>query len=122
MDLQTFFSHWDQVHSDLLDVIDCVGEVTLTFAPLESSWLADQIMLHIGEAEEGWFHYVIIRELIRWPDYQFEKFPTRASIKALLSEIHEKTNTLLATWDLADLERLVAFPWSNQQASLGWII
>ena len=65
MKLDILFSHWNQIRAGLLATIDKFSEDELNFAPFESSWTAGQIMLHIANAEEGWFRFAVHR-----PDLQ----------------------------------------------------
>ncbi len=120
--LSELFSHWTQVRSDLLATVDKFQDEELTFTPYDSSWPAGQIMLHIGDAEEGWFRYVVRRELEQWPDYSLADYPTTADIKGLLGQIHSRTETFLETLTLADLDRVVELPWGEGTLRLGWII
>jgi uncharacterized damage-inducible protein DinB len=122
MKLSRVFSHWDQVREDLLTTIDQFDDSELLFTPFDSSWPVGQIMLHIGSAEAGWFCYVISQELIDWPIFDMEVYPTCESIKTLLVDIHDMTKSQLASWDLEDLERPIRLPWNNHELSLSWII
>ena len=107
---------------DSLSTIDKFDDEELSFVPFESSMPAGQIMLHIGDAEEGWFRYVVNRELKEWPDFDLEAYPTTESIKAQLTVIHARTEKFLETLDLNDLERTIDMPKSDYRLSLGWII
>lgn len=122
MKLDRLFSHWDEVRGGLLATIDEFDASGLSFSPFKSSWSAGQIMLHVANAEEGWFRHAVSRELDTWPaGYMQEGYPTVEAIKELLSEVHARTVTFLATLDLADMERTVEVPW-GESLSLGWII
>lgn len=122
MKLSKVFSHWKQVRGDLLSTIDKFEDEELSFAPFESSWPAGQIMLHIGDAEDGWFRRVVSREIDEWPDHDLDLYPTTEAIKAKLSEIHDRTEKLLDSLELDDLDRVIQSPWSEHRFSLGWII
>jgi len=122
MKLSQHFSHWKQVRDDLLSTIDKFKEEELSYVPFDSSLSVGQIMLHIGEAEEGWFRYVISRELVGWPDYDLDDYPTGESIKAQLSVIHARTEKYLESVGTGDLERKIDLPHRDARFSLGWII
>ena len=122
MKAKKFFSHWSQVRSALLATIDKFSDDELAYAPAGSSWTAGKIMLHIGDAEDGWLRYVIQRDLPGWPVNELDEFPTKRMIKAYLAEVHSRTDSYLATLELADLEREVETPWSADPLELGWII
>jgi len=122
MQLSQLFSHWKQVRDDLLSTIDKFQDEELSFIPFDTSMTVGQIMLHIGEAEDGWFRYVVNRELLGWPDFDLEEFPTTELIKAKLTIIHARTEAFLETLDTGDLERTIDMPKRNHRHKLGWII
>jgi len=116
------FSHWKQVRKDLLSTIDKFKEEELFYVPFESSMQAGQIMLHIGEAEEGWFRYFTAKELVDWPNFDLEDYPTFEAIKAQLTVIHSRTEKYLETLNTDDLERNIDHPRRDFRLPLGWII
>lgn len=120
--LAELFSHWTKVRTVLLETIDRFEEDELTLAPFSASRPVGQIMLHIGDAEEGWFRYVVRRDLEQWPEYPLESYPTREAIKELLDQIHARTEKYLATLALADLDRTIEAPWGQDTFRLGWVI
>jgi uncharacterized damage-inducible protein DinB len=123
MTLAQLFSHWQEVRAGLLATIDQFADDELTFVPFETSWPVGQIMLHIADAEEGWFRNVVTDELAEWPsDFLLARYPTRSAIKALLTSVHSHTETYLASLTLADMDRRVEMPWSEATLSQGWII
>jgi uncharacterized damage-inducible protein DinB len=122
MKLSEIFSHWKQVREDLLSTIDKFDDEELSFVPFESSRSAGQIMLHIGDAEDGWFRRVISQEIDEWPDFDLDYYPTTESIKTKLNEIHDRTEMLLGSLELDDLDRVIQSPWSEHRFTLGWII
>ena len=122
MKLSQIFSHWKQVRDDLMSTIDKFGDDELSFLPFETSFPAGQIMLHIGEAEEGWFRYVVARELNDWPDFDLDAYPNVESIKAQLTVIHARTEKTLDSLSLEDLEKDIDMPRRDHRLTLGWII
>ena len=122
MKLSRLFAHWAEVRDGLLAAVDRYHDPELAYRPFESAWSAGVIMLHIANAEEGWFRFAVTRELDEWPaDYSLEAYPTVEAVKALLAEVHGRTAAYLSTLDLADLERPIEVPWGGT-LSLGWII
>ncbi len=122
MNLSQMFDHWRQVRSDLLVMIDKYSDDDLAFVPFKTAMSVGQIMLHIAGAEEGWFRYVIGRDYDEWPqEYSLADYPNVGSIKALLTEVHTRTEVYLDTQDLDDLERRIDAPW-GKSIPLGWII
>lgn len=98
------FDHWKQIRADLLSTIDKFSDDELSYVPFEASWPVGQIMLHIADAEEGWFRYVVTRELSEWPtEYRIENYPTIEAIKAALTEVHARTEAYLETLEKTDL-------------------
>ncbi len=116
------FSHWKQVREDLLSTIDKFKEEELSYIPFDSSMTAGQIMLHIGEAEEGWFRTFISKELEEWPDFDLEDYPTTEAIKAQLTVIHSRTEKYLESLNADDLEQSITHPGRDFRLALGWII
>jgi len=116
------FAHWKQVREDLFATIDKFEQDELTHVPFEDSWPVGRIMLHIADAEEGWFRYVVARELDEWPDqYNLENYPTVEEIKSALTDVHSATEAYLEALEEEDLEREVEAPW-GEMFRLGWII
>jgi len=116
------FAHWKQIRRDLLATADRFTQADLAFKPFESSWKVGEILCHIGDAEEGWFRYVIHQDYDKWPDYLIPtNYPTLESIKNALTEIHTQTEKYLNTLELKDLDTIISAPWGNK-FSLNWII
>jgi uncharacterized damage-inducible protein DinB len=85
-------------------------------------WSLGTVARHIANAEEGWFRYVVTRERDGWPaEYTAEDYPTVESVKALLAEVHARTEAYLAAADVADLDRVVKAPW-GPEIPLRWIV
>ena len=122
MKLSEYFGHWKQLNRDLLWTVDQFNQDDLSYIPFENSWPVGAIMLHIADAEDGWFRYVVSQELPGWPDFALEQYPDIASIKTLISEVHARTETFLESLEGADLDRPITQPWNNKEVPLGWII
>ena len=122
MNVRELFSHWDEVRTGLLRALDMLTDDQLDFVPREGLWSLGEVARHIANAEEGWFRYVIARAYDEWPSaYSAADYPTVASIKTLLAEVHARTKTYLDTLSLADLDQQIDAPW-GEQLSLLWII
>ncbi len=122
MNVRELFKHWDEVRSNLFRALDMLIDDHLDFVPREGLWSLGEVARHIANAEEGWFRYVIAREYDEWPPaYPAADYPTVVSVKALLTEVHARTETYLDTLSMADLERQIEAPW-GQHFSLYWII
>lgn len=116
------FSHWELVRSGTRETIKLFREVELSYQPAEEAWIAGQIMVHIANAEEGWFRYVVTRELPEWPEQlNFEHYPLKKDILDLLETVHGRTKTYLASLSEADLKSEILTPW-DEGLSLQWII
>lgn len=119
--LNQIFSHWDQIHRDTLATLDKFGQDELSYIAYQGGMPVGQVALHIADAEEGWFRLIATRERTAWPsDYTLENYPTKETIRNLLSEVHMKTMAYLGTLVLDDLERVVTSPWGD--FSLSFII
>jgi uncharacterized damage-inducible protein DinB len=116
------FSHWKQIRADLLSIIDKFNDVDLTYIPFNTSWSVGQIMLHIADAEDGWFRYAVTRELEKWPEqYRLENYPKKEDIKSALATVHSRTEHYLESLNDADSAQLIVVPWGDSIPLL-WII
>ncbi|HNS51626.1 MAG TPA: DinB family protein [Anaerolineae bacterium] len=122
MHLDALFAHWRQVDADLRVMMGLFGEEDLAYTPFPGSWSVGQILLHIADAEEGWFRFVATREYDQWPgDLRLEEYPNLEAIGALLDGVHARTEAYLATLELADLDRVIDAGTAGRYR-LGWII
>jgi uncharacterized damage-inducible protein DinB len=121
MNAAELFSHWAVVRRGLLAALDQVSEEQLGFVPREGLWSLGTVARHIAEAEEGWFRHVVRRELATWPEFKGKDYPTVDSIKQVLTSVHQRTESYLATIDVADLERIIHTPW-DEDIPLRWIV
>lgn len=115
------FSHWRVVRRGLLAALDQLADEQLDFVPREGLRSLGTVARHVAEAEEGWFRHVVTGELATWPEIKDEHYPTVASIKELLTSVHERTESYLATINLAEIERIIHPPW-NEDIPLRWIV
>ncbi len=116
------FSHWSLVRKGLISVIAKFQEPDLSYQPFPESWTVGQIMVHIANAEEGWFRYVVTREIEEWPgEIKFEKYPTQEKILAILASVHAKTEGYLRSLSEEDLSAGINTPW-GESIPLQWII
>ncbi len=99
MTAKDIYRYWPQVRQGLFQALDMVTDAQLDFCPREGLWSLGQVACHIAEAEDGWFRYVVTRELSSWPEFKTAAYPTVASIKDLLAEVHARTLAYLETLD-----------------------
>jgi len=122
MNLSQIFSHWKQIRAGLLSTIDKFNDIDLSYTPFKNSWPVGQIMLHIADAEDGWFRYTVTRELEKWPEqYCIENYPTKDDIKSALAAVHSRTEHYLESLNDTDTAQLVVVPW-GESIPLLWII
>jgi uncharacterized damage-inducible protein DinB len=122
MKASDLFSHWKQVRTGLMETIDRFDEDQLGYVPFAGSWSVGEIMLHVADAEDGWFRHVVSRELEEWPvHYTVENYPDRTAIKRALEEVHRNTEAYLESLSESDLEKVVETPW-GQALPLRWIV
>jgi uncharacterized damage-inducible protein DinB len=121
MNALEMFNHWRVVRRGLLDALDQVTDAQLAFVPREGLWSLGMVAVHIAEAEEGWFRYVVTGELAAWPQFQEQGFASVEAIKEVLTRVHERTQAYLATIDVADIERIIHTPW-DEDIPLRWIV
>ncbi|GAB4562254.1 MAG: hypothetical protein Kow0047_10240 [Anaerolineae bacterium] len=93
MRITDLLTHWQEVRRGLLAALDMVTDEQLEFTPREGLWSLGQVVRHIAQAEETWFRYIVRRELSERPSFTAERYPTVASLKALLTEVHDRTET-----------------------------
>ena len=116
------FSHWDLVRKGLITVIGKFQEPDLIYCPYPESWPVGQIMVHIANAEEGWFRYVVTGEVEEWPgDLRYENYPTQEKILDILASVHAKTEGYLSSLSEKDLSTEICTPW-GKSIPLQWII
>jgi uncharacterized damage-inducible protein DinB len=121
MNAVELFGHWTSVRRDLNRALDMVSDAQLAFVPREGLWSLGRVARHIAGAEDGWFRYVVARELDGWPRFGAEDYATVASIQELLAQVRERTEAYLATLDETELDRMVSTPW-EEDLSLRWIV
>lgn len=111
---EDLFSHWGLVRKGLITVIEKFDEEDLKYKPYPGGWTVGQIMVHIANAEEGWFRYAVTKEIEEWPEgLQFENYPTREKILALLDTVHAKTENYLRSLSEKDLSTEIDTPWGE---------
>ncbi len=120
--LEEIFAHWKLVRKGLLATMDNFHETELQFTPYEGAWSVGEILLHIANAEQGWFRYSVTREFDAWPSgHTLENYPSFEAIKALLTEVHEWTETFISELSPEDYQRMIELPW-DEEIHLSWII
>jgi uncharacterized damage-inducible protein DinB len=119
---EEFFGHWKLIRKGLLATLEKFQEDELHYKPFEEAWSVGEILLHIANAEEGWFRYAVTREFDEWPSgHTLENYPTFESIKILLTEVHDWTETYLSGLKPEDYKQVFELPW-DERVPLGWII
>jgi len=119
---EDIFAHWKLVRRGLIEIVEKFQEEDLHFSPFESAWSVGEILLHIANAEQGWFRYAVTGEFDAWPGgHTLEHYPTFESIKSLLTDVHDWTESYISRMSLEDYQRVVDLPW-DEQIHLGWII
>ncbi len=124
MNAQEMFKHWSEVRDELCQALDRLTDAQLDFIPHAGLWSLRETVCHIAGAEEGWFRYCATRERNEWPEYPAAGYPTIASLKTLLTEVHNRTVQFFSrnAWSDADgmMNRRITLPW-NEKTTLGWI-
>ena len=121
MNAAKLFAHWKEVRQGLYAALDLLADEQLAFVPREGLWSLRTVALHIATAEEGWFRYIATQELAEWPEVDERDYPTVASIKTLLTQVHNRTEAYLQTLDVTDLDQIITTFW-GAKVSLRWII
>jgi uncharacterized damage-inducible protein DinB len=119
---EEIFAHWKLVRRGLMEITEKLQGEDLHFSPFKGAWSVGEILLHIANAEQGWFRYAVTGEFNEWPrDHTMENYPTIESIKSLLTDVHDWTESYISGLSLEDYQRVVGLPW-DEQIHLGWII
>jgi uncharacterized damage-inducible protein DinB len=121
MNAAELFSHWKSVRRGLVEALDKLTDEQLGFVPREGLWSLGTVACHIANAEDGWFRYVVTRDLDKWPPLEEERYCSLLSTKAMLDEVHQRTERYLATVDVGDLEQMITAPW-GEEFPLRWVI
>jgi uncharacterized damage-inducible protein DinB len=115
MKLDWIISTWDSIRDRLTETIDKFGEDELMYVPFDGSYSVRQILLHIAQEELGEIQYGITGELDTFPsEYSQDEYPTKASIHALLSEVHDSTLSYLQRVEDEDLYLEVEAGWGGK--------
>jgi hypothetical protein len=78
-------------------------------------------MLHIADAEDGLFRFVITKEIDEWPDfYTLNKYPEINSIIHVLGEVHSRTIEYLNKLSEPDLIKKIKAPWGRKFLFFGY--
>jgi len=119
---EEFYAHWKQIRTGLLATMDQFQDEELHYKPFEGAWSVGEILLHIANAEQGWFRYAMTGEFDEWPSgHTLENYPTFESIKALLKEVHDWTEAAIAGLSIDDYQKVIELPW-DEKIHLSWII
>jgi uncharacterized damage-inducible protein DinB len=112
MDPVYLLARWENVRAGLLAIIEKLGDNDLSFMSYPGAWSVQRLLLHIAQEEHGEFGYGITQTLTEFPpDYSPERYPTLATITALLAEVHAETTQYLNALSADDLERVIITPW-----------
>ena len=107
---------WQQVRAGLLSLIEQFDDGMLLFVPSPAAWPIGRTILHIAEAEAGWIHYAVRRELPDWPEpWLLKEHPTLKAIEAKLAGVHTQTEHYLASLSQEDLYQIIELPWRESQ-------
>jgi uncharacterized damage-inducible protein DinB len=121
MNAREQFAYWSNARKLLYIALDRLTDEQLSYAPSPDSWSVGTVFRHIAEAEAGWFTQPITGELRQWEQYTEQAYPTVASIKALLTSVHARTEAYLETLDVEDMER-IKFSVFGEETPVSWFI
>jgi uncharacterized damage-inducible protein DinB len=120
MNASETLQRWDPVRAGLLSALDLLSDDRLDFTPRTGLWSLRETVVHIAGTEEGWLRCYTAN---RWHENQFEAshYPTVASLKALLAEVHATTAAQFAQDPDALFGQVCQLPW-GRQTSMGWAV
>jgi uncharacterized damage-inducible protein DinB len=117
------YNFWPDVRNGLYAALDKLSDDQLGFIPHPGLWSLGETVCHIAGCEESWFRCYVTHELAGWEeaDYHFKDYPTVASLKRLLKEVHERTDAWMNNIEDTELDNEILLPW-GAKAPLRWII
>ncbi len=120
MNANQLFDYWSAVRRGLFDALDMLSDEQLNFSPREGLWSLRETVVHIAGTEDGWLRFY---SQDRWHENipQAADYPTVASLKELLNEMHQRTQEQFAHEPDAMMERVCKLPWGGE-ISLGWVV
>ena len=119
---ERLFAHWKLVRRDLFWTMDQFHDGDLNYRPFEGSWTVGEILLHIANAEKGWFRYAVTGELEEWPaKFLVNDYPTLERMKELLTEVHDWTEGFIEDLSDDDYQKVIEVSW-GENFLLGWIL
>ena len=119
---EEIFAHWKLVRKGLLKILGMFQEDELHFTPYEGAWSVGEILLHIANAEQGWFRYAVTREFDEWPSgHTLDNYSSFEAIQSLLQEVHDWTEDYISGLNTEDYQKVIELPW-DEKIHLGWII
>ena len=121
MSAKDLFQHWTSVRAGLYGALDQLTNEQLDFVPREGMWSLGTVARHIAHAEEAWFRHWMTGMREGPLEYTSQDYPTVKSIKALLAEVHARTDAYLETLDVVDLEETFETVW-GQKGSIRWVV
>jgi uncharacterized damage-inducible protein DinB len=111
---ELLLSKWSQVRLDLVTTIDKFSDDELSYRPFPNAYTAGELMLHIANEEAIEIQHGTIKALAEFPQpYDPQQFRDKASIYALLNEVHEPTVEYLKGKTDAGLEAEIELPWGG---------
>ena len=115
MNTGEMLSYWKAVRQGLNEALDQFSVEELHFRPAEGLWSLGEVALHIADAEDGWFQYVVQHHYPDWPaDSTLQEYPTMPDIQRRLVEVHARTESYLEPLSDADLDQVIQAPWGGQ--------
>jgi len=105
-------SRWQQVRDGLLETASKFTDADLTFRPADGGYSVAETLLHVAHEEEIEVRYGITRALSDIPPaYDVQRFPTVASIRVVLADVHDRTVVCLQGLGDEALLSEIETPW-----------
>ncbi len=120
MNAKELFGYWNEVRNGLISGLDLLTDAQLDFRPGEGLWTLRETIVHLAGTEDGWLRHYAQN---RWHEDipQAEDYPTIASLKTLLAEMHQRTQEQFAQDADALMEQVGPLPWGGQ-VTMGWAV
>lgn len=120
MDAQTTFQRWQEVRDGLMSALDLLQDSQLDFKPHPGLWSVRETVVHLAGTEEGWLRWYTAN---KWHPglADLGQFPSVASLKKLLVDIHQQTLAQFGDDPAAVLAQECLLPW-GAQVNMEWAV
>jgi DinB superfamily len=108
---ELMLAKWEQVREGLLATIEKFSDAELAYRSSANSYAVGETILHIAHEEDIEINHALTRSPSELPEaYDERNFPDKASIIAVLDEVHGRTLSYLSALGDDDLAAEIETP------------